>query len=271
MNKKAIIIIIVAVVVIAAAIGIYFIFSSSDYSLYSKAFENTFNVNSMDLQTSVKASVDGGAEITSNGHFKVKNMDSNTQFLNSMSMNGRDILQFSDGSYLYTNDGSGKNKVSISGDRAEPETRQRERENEDFSFDAYISEFSSLLDASKIRELNAFEPVAEKYVDKIEAVSVSGGKKFIVTLLPEAVDELIATFLNENLSNKSMSPTIELNSIVYSATVVSDYISEISFQLDVDITAPGENTTKRATIDFAIQPVNPGQEVSFDLPDTSDY
>jgi len=268
MNKKVLIIIIVAVVVIAAAIGVYLIFSGGDYSVYTKAFKNTFDVNSMELNTSVKASVDGGSSITSTGSFMVKDINGNTQFVNDMNMDGRNILQFSDGEFIYTDDGQNKNKVRLGGD---PEPKQQERQGEDFSFDAYISEFSSLLDASKIKELNAFEPVAEKFVDKIESSSVNGGKKFIVTLLPAAVDELVDTFLSENLSDKNMSPTIVINSIVYSATVVSNYISEISFKIDMDITAPGESTVKRATVDFVINPVNPGQQVRFDLPDTDEY
>ena len=267
MNKKVLGSIIAAVVVVLA-VGAYFIFTGSDYSLYSKAFKKTFDVNSMELNTSVKAVVDGGMNISSTGNFKVADMNANTQFINSMNINGQSVVQFSDGSYIYTDDGSFKNKVRMGGD---PEPKQQEKESDGFSFDAYISEFSGLLDASKIKELNAFEPVAEKYVDSIDTVNVSGGKKFIVTLLPQAVDELVDTFLNENLTNKNMSPTIEINSMTYSATVVSDYISEIAFNIDMDITAPGENTSRRASVDFVIKPVNPGQQVSIDLPSTDGF
>ena len=267
MNKK-VLGIIIAVVVVALAVGAYFIFSSSDYSLYSNAFKKTFDVNSMELDTSVKATVDDGMNISSTGNFKVTDMNANTQFINSMNINGQSVVQFSDGSYIYTDDGSSKNKTRMGGD---PEPKQQEKDSDSFSFDAYISEFSGLLDASKIKELNAFEPIAEKYVDNIETVSVSGGKKFIVTLLPQAVDELVNTFINENLSNKNMSPTIDINSMTYTATVVSDYVSEIAFNIDMNVTAPGENTAKRASVDFVIKPVNPGQQVSFSLPSTDGF
>jgi len=268
MNKKVLIIIIVAVVVIAAAIGVYLIFASSSYSLYSKAFDNTFSADSMELDTSVKAVLDDGTSISSKGNFKLKGMSSTPQFINTMTIGGQTITQFSDGKYVYTDDGSNKNKISL-GD--EPTPKQQERNNTDFSFDAYISEFSGLLDASKIKQLNALEAVAEKYVDKIEAQNVSGGKKFIVTLLPQAVDELVDNFLNENLSDKSMSPTITINAITYSATVSSDYVTEVAFKIDMDIKAPGESTTRRGVVDFVLEPVNPGHTVRFDLPDTAGY
>ena len=268
MNKKVLVIVIVAVVVIAAAVGVYLIFSSSNYSLYSKAFDNTFSADSMELNTGVKAVLDDGTSISSSGSFKLKDMKSTPQFINTMTISGQTITQFSDGKYVYTDDGQNKNKISL-GD--EPTPKQQERDNSDFSFEAYVSEFSGMLDASKIKQLNALEAVAEKYVDKIDTESAGSGKKFIVTLLPQAVDELVDNFLNENLSNKNMSPTITINKVTYSATVNSDYVTEVAFKIDMDVVAPGESTTRRAVVDFTIQPVNPGKAVNFDLPDTAGF
>jgi len=267
MNKKVLVVIII-VVVIAAAVGAYLLFSSGSYSQYSKAFDNTFAANSMELDTSVKAVLDDGTSISSSGNFKLKNMNTTPQFINTMTIGGEKITQFSDGKFVYTDDGSNKNKISL-GD--EPTPKQQERSSSDFSFEAYVSEFSGLLDASKIKQLNALEAVAEKYVDKISAENVSGGTKYIVTLLPQAVDELVDNFLNENLSDKNMSPTVTLNAITYSATVSSGYVSEVAFKIDMDVIAPGESTVRRAVVDFAINPVNPGKSVSFDLPDTAGY
>ena len=269
MNKKAIIIAIVAIVVIAAAVGVYLIFSGSDYSLYSKAFDKTFKADSLELDTTVNAVVDGGSNIAATGNFKLKDMNSESpQFINTMTFDDQTITQFSDGRYIYTDDGRNKNKISL-GD--EPTPMQNKESNAGFSIDAYISEFSGMLDASMIKKLNALEAVDEKLVDKIESSSVSGGKKFIVTLLPQAVDEMMDTFLNDNLSDKSMSPTINLNSIVYTATVVSDYISEIAFSLDMNVTAPGEQTASRVTVDLSFKPVNAGQQISFSLPSTDGF
>ena len=268
MSKKVIIIIIVAVVVIAAAIGAYLIFSGSDYSKYSKAFDNTFDTDSMEFDTKVIAELDDGTRITSTGNFRIKGMDTNPQFINTMNIDGQTVTQFSDGDFIYTDDGMNRNKMSIGGD---PTPKQDERESADYSIDAYISEFSGLIDASKIRQISALEAVAERYVDKIESESVSGGTKFIVTLLPQAVDELVENFLSENLSNQSMSPTVDIFAVTYSATVVSDYVTEIAFSIDMDVTAPNSNTVERVTVDLYINPVNPGRSVSFDLPSTDGF
>ena len=273
MNKKVIIIIVVAVVIIAGALGAYLIFASGDYSTYKKAFKNTFEVSSMELNTTVRAVYDGGSRISSTGNFKLKDMDTNPQFINTMTIGGQVITQFSDGQYIYTEDTSGgqtnRNRIRIG---AEPEPKQQEqRPSNSFSLDDYISEFSGLLDASKIKELNLLEGIDERYVDKIESVSVSGGKRFVVTLLPQAVDDLVDTFLRDNLSNQSMAPTIEVNTVIYTATVVSDYVSEIAISIDMDVTAPSGGSPTRATVDFIIEPANPGRAVNFTLPSTDGF
>jgi len=270
MNKKIIIGIIAAVVVIALAVGAYLIFSSNNYSLYTKAFKNTFDVDSMNLKTNVKAVMtadNSGIEAT--GSFKISGMQTPpTKFVNTMKIMEMTITQFSDGVYLYTDDGTNKNKIKL-GDQ--PDSKEEEREYQDFSFEAYVGEFTSLLDVSKIKQLNALEPVAEKYVDKIETQSVTGGKKFTVTLLPQAIDELIATFLSENLTNKSLSPKVKVNSISYLVTISNNYISEILFRINMDVTAPNENTAKNIRVDFTITPVNPGSAVKVELPSTAGF
>jgi len=241
--------------------------SASSYFVYMNAFMNTFDVNSIALNTSVVASLDGGSSITSTGTLMMQNMDANMQFINDMYIDGLNVLQVCDGEYVYTISSQGFNKIRLG---SEPEPKEQENQNEDFSFDAYISEFSGLLEASKIVELNSFGPVAEKYIDNIETVYVSGGKKLIITLLDEAVDELIGIILSENLSGRDVRPDIEINSITYSVTVITDLIFEINFNIDMDITAPGDLTTRRATVDFMIEPSDPGQPVSFMLPDISE-
>ncbi|MDR0491558.1 MAG: hypothetical protein LBH28_09990 [Oscillospiraceae bacterium] len=272
MNKKVLITIIVVIVVIAAAVGAYLIFSGSDYSLYSKAFTKTFDTDSMELNMTVKAEVSGGDKISSTANYKLKGMKSNTtQFINVMDIGDHTITQFSDGQFVYTDDGQNKNKVKL-GDQPAEKQQDNKSGSGDFSFETYITEFSGLLDASKFKDLNAIEAVAEKYVDKIETATVSGGKQFIVTLLPQAVDDLVDTFLTDNLSNSnSNTPSVKINKVTYTATVSSDYVTEIVFKIDADVTAPGESSAKKVVVDFVIKPANPGKAVSFSLPSTDGF
>ena len=265
-NKKPIIAIIIGAVVVLAAVAVYFIYANSDYVTYSSAFKKTFNVNSMELNTQVKAVADG-TTINSSGVFKLKDVSTTPQFINTMTISGSTITQFGDGAYIYTDDGQSKNKIKIN---ADPDPHQ-EKNDSDFSFEAYISEFSSLLDASKIKELGSLEPVAEKYVDKISVTkNSSGDRKFEVTLLPAMVDELITKVINENLSS-AMSPTVVSKSLLYTTTVSDGYVSAVTLKMELDVTPPNETTARDVTVDFTIKPVNPGQSVSFSLPSTDGF
>ena len=242
----------------------------NDYSSYSSAFKKTFGNDSMEVNTSVKASLDGGADVSSTGNFKLKGMNSTPQFINSMIISGQTITQFCDGEYVYTDDGANKNKMKL-GESADPQPQQQ-KQNAEFSYDSYISEFSSLIDAGKIKEMSSLEPVAEKYVDKITSKDTSDGKQFDVVLLPAIVDELKSKFLNDSASSSNQnSPTVEVDSIKYSATVKDGYVSQIVFNFELSITAPSDDTAKKATVDLTIQPVNAGQPVTFELPDADGF
>jgi len=243
----------------------------NDYSSYTSAFKKTFDTDSMELGTTVKASLDGGTSMTSTGTFKLKGMKSSApQFINVMTINGQTVTQFCDGQTVYTDDGTegGKNKMSI-GTSNDPQP-QAQKQNAEFSYDSYISEFSSMIDAGKIKEMNTIEPIAEKYVDKITTKDVDGGKQYDVVLLPAIIDELKDKFLNEGSSNQN-SPTVDFDTITYTAIVKDGYIAQITFNFNLGITAPGDTAAQKATVELTIKPVNPGTAVSFDLPSTDGF
>ena len=269
--KKAVIIIIVIVVLAAAGVGAYFYFANSNYQLYSKAFDKTFKTNSLELNTSVKAKAADGTSISSTGNFKIKDMNTTPQFINTITVSDGTSVQFSDGITVYTDDGRNKSKMTIGED---PSHRHFDKSDgggqAENSLENYINTYSSLLDASKFKQINSLEPVAEKYVDKIETESVSGGKRFIVTLLPAAVNDLFDTFVSENVPEDT-SPAVSLNSIKYTATVVSDYVSEITFSINMDVTMPNSGGPQNIVVDLTITPVNPGKPVTFDLPSTAGF
>ena len=268
MNRKIVISIILIISLGTFITGCSFFSAYSDYSAYSSAFKKTFDIDSMELSTGVKASLDGGSEISSTGTFKLKGMKSTPQFINTMTIDGKTVTQFCDGENVYTDDGTNKNKMKL-GESSEPQPRQ-EKQNSEFSYDSYISEFSSLIDAGKIKEMSSLEPIAEKYVDKITASDKNGGKQFDVVMLPAIVDELKSKFLNDNSTNPN-SPTVEIDEITYSATVKDGYVSQIVFNFKMSITAPSDTEAKKATVELTLKPVNPGQEVSFDLPSTDGF
>jgi hypothetical protein len=195
-------------------------------------------------------------------------MNTTPQFINIMRIGGQTVTQFSDGQFIYTDNGETKNKIRM----GQPPDARREKEDTAFSYEAYINEFSSLLDAGMIRQLNAMEPVAERYVDKITSTKIGNDRRLEVALLPQAVDELISVFLRENLTNQALAPTVSVKEVVYTTTVnANGFVSEIGFNVALDVTAPGESNAHGATVEFKINPANPGQAVSFNLPDIEGF
>jgi len=248
-----------------------------DYKTYSDAFKKTFGVDSMELNTSVKASFDGESEISSTGTFKFKGMKSTPQFINTMIIGGSTVTQFCDGETVYTDDGTpnGKNKTPLGGggtpENKQPQEQQQKQESA-FSYDSYLSEFSSLIDAGKIKEMGSLEPVGEEFVVSIETKDVSGGKQFDVVLLPSIVSKLKSKFLNDNGSSNANSPTVVVDdNIIYSVIIKDGYVTQITFNFKLSVTAPGSDEAKKATVDLTLTPVNPGQAVSFDLPSTEGF
>jgi hypothetical protein len=267
MNKKAVITICIAAAVVAIGVIVYLVFLNSDYNVYTSAFKKTFNTSSMEFNTSVKATVDSST-VNSTGNFKLKGMNSTPQFINTMTISGNTVTQFSDGSYIYTDDGASKNKIQMG---ATPQVRN-EKDGAAFTYDDYISEFSSLIDASKIKSIGSMEPIEEKYVEKITTSRSGNNRRFEVTLLPAAVDEYVSAFVSENLTNQSMAPDVTAKKVVYTATTDgSGYLTEVSIKLTLDVIAPNDTVTKEVTVDFAIKPVNPGKSVSFNLPSTDGF
>jgi len=273
MNKKIIIGIIGLIVLLfgifAAGCG------ATAYITYSNAFKQTFDVDSMELKTTVKASLDGGTSITSTGTFKLKDMKSANapQFLNIMEIDGKTITQFCDGNNVYTDDGQSKNKMALGNDSKPADNMPQEHEqknNSAFTYEAYISEFSSMIDAGKIKEMSSIEPIAEKYVVEIKTSSVSGGKQYDVELLPAFLTEIKSSFLNES-ADSANSPEVEADSIAYSAIIKNGFVDEITFTFGLSIKAPGDDEAKKADVILTLKPVNPGQEVSFDLPSTDGF
>ena len=113
MSKKITIGIILLILFGMVATGCGLIGGFQDYQNYSSAFKKTFGGDSMELNTSVKASLDGGSDVTSTGTFKLKGMPSSPQFVNTMTIGGQTVTQFCDGEFVYTDDGATKNKMKL--------------------------------------------------------------------------------------------------------------------------------------------------------------
>jgi hypothetical protein len=266
MNAKTVIAVCAAVLTAAAATLVYLAYSNSDYTVYSRAFRKTFNTDSIELDTGVRVAA-GALSASSSGRLRMKDMNATTRFVNEMSVNGQAVTQFGDGEYIYTDDGVEKRRVS-----AEEIPRATVGDSGGaFSFDAYINSFAAMLDIGKIRELRALEPIEEKYVESITVLRNGEKRSFEFILIPEAVELIIAAFLNENADDPALAPDVSIVSFSYTVVVEDGYAAEVAYRLRTEVTPPFETASTAVSIDFTLKTVNPGTPVEFSLPPTDGY
>ena len=273
MKSKPIMIIAgVVVIVVIAAVALMFI--SSAYSGYSTAFNNTTKTGSLDYNTSIDATMDGKTQSAA-GHMQIQGIGTESvKFINTMTLNGQEIKQYTDGAYVYQDDGQSKTKYKIGVKPTMPEKPS------DFNMDYYVQEFTSLLDASKLKELNIADKCAQNYVQKITKSSSGGKTQYDIKLSAELVKNIANAAINSAESDSSQSnPTIaKVNSFTYTAMENSSkYIDKIIYSADFDMKFPaaltgGSDETKNIQLKLTMDIINPGQTVTVSLPgNLADY
>lgn len=272
MKNKLVLIIIIALVVIAGGIG-FFVYSSNPYTSYAAAFSNSTKQTSIEYDTALKATMDGTVT-TATGNMKIRDIATKVNFVNVMNIDGKTITQFTDGDYIYMDDGSKKTKFKIG---EQPDTQPGGDDKGNFTIDNYIQEFSILLDASKIKDLKINESLTQNIIQKITKTSSGSNTVYNVTLAPQLVNEIFNTIISEQFADEA-SPQCALKSFSYEATANSSKLIEsVTYKVDMDVTFPAKltgessDTQKSIQLELTMNYVNPGQPASFDLPDTSGY
>ena len=270
--KKLVPIIIIAVVVVAVAVGLI-VYMSSPYTGYSTAFGNSTKQTSMEYNTSLKVTMDG--EVTkATGNMKIRDVMTKVNFVNKMEIGDLSLTQFTDGDYIYMDDGREKSKYKI-GDK--PESQPRGDDKGGFDMDFYIQEFSILLDASKIKDMKIAEKLNQNIIQKISKTGSGSDTIYEVTLVDSLVTDIFNTVVDEQLADES-SPDCKFRSFSYKATADSKkLIKNVTYYIDMDVTFPAALTKesgdmkKSVQLELAMDYVNPGQGVSFSLPSTDGF
>lgn len=265
-TKRNIIIIVVAVVVLIAVGVAVSLYMASPYTSYARAFDKTTRVGSLEFDTTVTATMDGQTT-TATGNMKLRDFaGSSVNFINTMEIGGQTVTQFCDGENIYQNDGGAQTAFAV-GDQPQPQGKG------EFSMDAFLQEFTGLLDASKLKDLQIADKLDQNIIQSIEKT----GDSYIVTLAPQLVDELANSLINASMQEGADNPTVTVNSFGYVAHQNGGYIDGITYDADLDVDIPaslsGEagGVTKNVRLTVALDIVNPGTAVEFTLPAADGY
>lgn len=244
------------------------------YDDYAAAYNRVTANGGMDADLSATLKMDGTTTRCS-GNFKV---DTKSNILYYQMTSGNDtITQFSDGSYLYTEQGGYKTKYALNSKPSQSSAQDKQGRKDSsgsvFNTDEFLQEFSSFLEAGKIRELGLLSPIAKAVVTK---TGKSGN-----TYTLQVADSLVKTYLNTLAANESGSgDTIqltELNDFNYSATAENDLISSVTYSGTIAVNVPASLMASGEAADYELEFSitasfnNPGSEVSIDLPSADGY
>lgn len=251
---------------------------SDVYNGYAAAFNKVTAKGGMEAEFDVDLEMDGEKQ-ECKGDFKLDTSGDANLLYYEMETDDNNFIQFSDGEYVYTDAGDKKSKYSITGSSttisAEPEDKVEEKSSGTFDTSAFLSEFSSFMEAGKIKELGLLSP--------IEKAAISSIKKEGDTYKLTFSDALVKKYLNtlvKNETGKSADETIqidELKDFTYEATEKDGMITDIVYKgvLTVDVPGSlltsGEDASYPLDLNIKIKFVNPGEAVSVDLPSTDDY
>lgn len=247
------------------------------YDKYSAAYNKVTANGGMDADLQVTLKMDG-ATVESSGNFQLDTSDGNNLLYYELTTDGNKITQFSDGSYIYTEANGHKTKYSMkSKPSTDTDTEKAAQKDSDSTFNtqAFLSEFSSFMEAGKIKELGLLSPI-----DKA-AVSDISEKDGIYTLAFS--DSLVKKYLNVMIQNETgaaAGDTIQIDKMenfTYKATVKGDYVTDVEYSGVITVNVPaslmesGKDESYNMDFNIKVSFVNPGEGVDVTIPSTDGY
>lgn len=247
-----------------------------DYSGYSAAYNKVTANGGMEANFDLTLKMDGQTT-KSTGNFKLDTSGNKQILYYAMEVDGAQILQFSDGEYLYTDVDGHKTKYALnSKPSAGGDSQEGGHKDNSGTFDtgAFLSEFSSFLEAGKIKELGLLSPIEKNAVTNISFADNTYTLTFSESLVKTYLNVLIA---NESNGSGTTLQINELKNLTYKATVSNDVITGVQYtgvlavHVPGSLMADGSDADYNMDMDIKITFVNPGSAVSIDLPSTDGF
>lgn len=258
---------------------------AASYEDYAFAYNKISENGGVDADLDVTLTMDG---TTNNytGNFKIDSV--NNLMYYEMTSDGKTTTQFSDGEYLYIERDGQKIKQSISGGSSSagdmPSQQGGEQqppangegpeapEAPEFDSSKYLDEFSSFLDAGKIKEMGLLNSVPKLAVS---SVTENNG---VYSL--EIADSLAETFINNMATEQAGNDTVQVEDMKdfkYTATIKdgivvgTTYSGSVTVKVPASLTQDGKDAEYPLDFNIKIDFNNPGETVSISLPDTADF
>ena len=139
----------------------------SEYNGYASAYNKVTANGGMEAKFDVDLTMDG-EKVEGDGNFKLDTSGDSNILYYEMSTEDNDIIQFSDGEYIYTQTGESKSKYKLGSKPTGGDSGKEEAKSSSGTFNttAFLNEFSSFLEAGKIK---AFADLHRRGIDAVVA------------------------------------------------------------------------------------------------------
>ncbi|MBP0958347.1 MAG: hypothetical protein J5997_13420 [Oscillospiraceae bacterium] len=250
-----------------------------DYEKYASAYKKVSAQGGMEANIDLSLKMDGVTTET-DGLFKLDTSNGKNILYYEMDVDGNKIIQFSDGDYIYTEADGHKtryamnSKPAMSSDREEAQKKGSDTDST-FNTEEFLNEFSSFLEAGKIKELGLLSPIERAAITDISASGDVYTLSFSDTLVKKYLNIIIA---NETQSTDGDTLVIdELNNFSNKVTVTNDIVTKAQYSGTMKVTVPaslmasGTETSYDLDLVIDISFVDPGSAVDITLPSTDGY
>lgn len=249
----------------------------SEYNGYASAYNKVTANGGMEAKFDVELEMDGET-IESTGDFKLDTSGKNNILYYEMTTGDNDVVQFSDGEYIYTDMDEHKTKYKLDSEPSGGDSGMEDKKDSDgstFDTTAFLSEFSSFMEAGKIKELGLLSPIEKAAISSIK----KDGNKYELTFSDSLVKKYLNTLV-QNETGKSADETIqidELNDFTYTATEEDGVLTNVTYKGTLVVEVPGslmsdgEDATYDLDMKIDIEFVNPGDSVDIELPSTDGF
>lgn len=251
--------------------------NSASYDTYASAYNRLWSNGGIDASISADMKMEGESRHF-DGNFKVD--ATKNQIYYELESSGGKTVQFSDGSYLYTEQGDKKIKYKLGagGDSSKPVQQPNpdggeEKGAPEFNTSDFLNDFASMLEASKIKELGLFDPIAKAAVTK----TTKDGDVYTLDIS----DTVVKIFLNKLAVSQSDSgdtvQVTQMKNFKYTAVITNGVVNAQTYSGDVTVKVPaslmGSGQEKEYQVNFNVTMNfnNPGKSVGFTLPSTDGY
>ena len=250
--------------------------ASDPYADYSKAYEKTASVGSLDVDLKFDLK-QGSDKMSSGGNMK---MNSKNDVYYEMEVNGTKITQYVTGGEIHTiidgQEMAASTKDKDKGvEKADPNGEGvNDKTNSIFNTEKFMEEFSGMIEAGKIKELGVLDPIPSRYVKTIEESESGDDTVYTITFPDEFLNSMLKTMINEQNSDKSPITFDELKDFKCTVKENKDgYVYEIKYSGYTNFTVKGEYMTSgseetfKLNIDLKMTINNPGTAVEVVIPE----